>query len=139
MSSAMFCLLIVLLLFGVWTAIFPSQIAATAYAALGAFVFSLFIVYDTQLIIGGKHHSHRFGIDEYIFAALTLYIVRCGRGFWVVALSCPFSRAALHAPLYTRTHTRTTFCRTLSSSSCSCSACSGTEIEGDCGGEKSLA
>jgi FtsH-binding integral membrane protein len=42
MSSAMFCLLIVLLLFGVWTSIFPSQVANTAYAALGAFVFSLF-------------------------------------------------------------------------------------------------
>ena len=76
MSSAMFCLLIVLLLFGVWTAIFPSQVASTAYAALGAFVFSLFIVYDTQLIIGGKHHSHQFSVDEYVFAALTIYIVR---------------------------------------------------------------
>jgi FtsH-binding integral membrane protein len=74
MSSSMFCLLIVLLLFGVWVAIFPSQIAQTAYAALGAFVFSLFIVYDTQLIIGGKHHTHQFSVDEYVFAALTIYI-----------------------------------------------------------------
>ena len=39
-------------------------------------MFSLFIVYDTQLIIGGKHHSHQFSIDEYVFAALSLYIVR---------------------------------------------------------------
>lgn len=69
----MFCLLIVLLLFGVWTSIFPSQVANTAYAALGAFVFSLFIVYDTQLIMGGKH-SHQFGVDEYVFAALTIYV-----------------------------------------------------------------
>ena len=80
MSSAMFCLLIVLLLFGVWMAIFPSQVASTAYAALGAFVFSLFIVYDTQLIIGGKHHSHQFSVDEYVFAALTIYIVRARGG-----------------------------------------------------------
>ena len=97
----MFCLLIVLLLFGVWTAIFPSQIAATAYAALGAFVFSLFIVYDTQLIIGGKHHSHRFGIDEYIFAALTLYIVRCEGGKFGLL---PLFTLPSHAPLNTRTH-----------------------------------
>jgi FtsH-binding integral membrane protein len=52
MSSSMFVLLIVLILFGVWTAIFPSQVAQTAYAALGAFVFSLFIVYDSELCGG---------------------------------------------------------------------------------------
>ena len=101
MSSAMFCLLIVLLLFGVWTAIFPSQIAATAYAALGAFVFSLFIVYDTQLIIGGKHHSHRFDIDEYVFAALTLYIVRfAGRGLGHFTLPSHAPRSLLQPPTH---------------------------------------
>lgn len=74
MGGVMLCLIIVLLMFGIWVAIFPSEIARTAYAALGAFIFSCFIVYDTQLIIGGKHHSHRFEVDEYVFAALNLYI-----------------------------------------------------------------
>jgi len=73
MSSSMFCILLLLLMFGIWTAIFPSQAARTAYAALGAVVFSLFICYDTQLIIGGKH-QHQFEIDDYCFAALNLYI-----------------------------------------------------------------
>jgi len=50
MSSSMFVLLLVLILFGIWTAIFPSQVAQTAYAALGAFVFSLFIVYDSECV-----------------------------------------------------------------------------------------
>jgi hypothetical protein len=74
MGGVMLCLVLVLLMFGIYTAIFPSQIARTAYAAAGAFIFSLFIVYDTQMIIGGKHHSHRFEVDQYVFAALNIYI-----------------------------------------------------------------
>ena len=61
------------MLLGIWTAIFPSQFASTAFAAIGACVFSLFIVYDTQLILGGNH-AQQFGIDEYVFAALNLYV-----------------------------------------------------------------
>jgi len=37
-------------------------------------IFSFYIVYDVQLIIGGKHHTYRFGIDEHIFAALNIYL-----------------------------------------------------------------
>lgn len=44
------------------------------YSSLGACLFSFYIVYDTQLIVGGKHSSHRFAIDEYAFAALNLYL-----------------------------------------------------------------
>lgn len=44
-----------------------------AYAAAGALLFSCYIVYDTQLIIGGKH-SHEFSVDDYIMAAISLYI-----------------------------------------------------------------
>merc|ERR1740121_976149 len=44
------------------------------YAAVGALLFSLYLVYDTQLIIGGKHNKHQFELDDYCFAALNLYI-----------------------------------------------------------------
>ena len=43
-------------------------------AALGAVIFSCYIVYDTQLIIGGKNHKMSFGEDDYILAAITLYL-----------------------------------------------------------------
>ena len=43
------------------------------YSFLGTIVFSCFIVYDTQLIIGGKHRR-KFSIDDYVMAALMLYI-----------------------------------------------------------------
>jgi len=44
------------------------------YAACGALIFSMYIVYDTQLIVGGKHAKFQFGIDDYCMAAISLYI-----------------------------------------------------------------
>jgi FtsH-binding integral membrane protein len=44
------------------------------YALCGCLLFSIFIVYDTQLIVGGKHKKHQFGVDDYVFAALSLYM-----------------------------------------------------------------
>ncbi|OII77728.1 hypothetical protein cand_015440 [Cryptosporidium andersoni] len=46
----------------------------TIYGALGVIISSLYIVYDTQLIIGGKHRKYKFSIDDYIFATLSLYL-----------------------------------------------------------------
>jgi len=43
------------------------------YAAGGALVFSVFIVYDTQLILGGNH-AHEFSVDDYAMAAISLYL-----------------------------------------------------------------
>lgn len=45
-----------------------------AYSGIAALLFSFYIVYDTQLICGGKHSRHRFAVDEYCFAALNLYM-----------------------------------------------------------------
>ena len=42
-----------------------------AYGAVGALIFSLFIIYDTQLMLGGKH-KYALDPEEYIFAALNL-------------------------------------------------------------------
>ena len=44
------------------------------YSGMGACLFSFYIIYDVQLIAGGKHQAHRFGVDEYVFAALNLYM-----------------------------------------------------------------
>ena len=43
------------------------------YGSLGALVFSLYIVYDTQLMMGGKH-KYALSPEEYIFAALNIYL-----------------------------------------------------------------
>jgi hypothetical protein len=44
------------------------------FAGFGAVLFSLYIVYDTQLIVGGRHKKHQFSVDDYAFAALNLYL-----------------------------------------------------------------
>jgi len=43
------------------------------YAAAGALVFSAYIVYDVQMIMGGNH-QHEFSIDDYAMAAICLYM-----------------------------------------------------------------
>lgn len=42
------------------------------WLALGVLVYSLYIIYDTQLIIGDV--GNKYNIDDYCFAALNLYI-----------------------------------------------------------------
>ena len=43
------------------------------YGSAGALVFSLYIVYDTQLMMGGKH-KYSLSPEEYVFASLNLYL-----------------------------------------------------------------
>jgi hypothetical protein len=46
-----------------------------AYAALAIVMFSLYIVYDTQKILGSiKGSKHEYAVDDYVFAALNLYL-----------------------------------------------------------------
>lgn len=44
------------------------------YNGCGAILFSFYIIHDTQLIMGGKHTSTSFSIDDYCFACLTIYL-----------------------------------------------------------------
>ena len=39
----------------------------------GVLIFSLYIVHDTQLMLGGSHKVS-IGMDDYVFAALNLYL-----------------------------------------------------------------
>jgi len=43
------------------------------YDGFGALLFTMYLVYDTQMIMGGNHKV-QFDIDEYVFAALNLYL-----------------------------------------------------------------
>lgn len=43
------------------------------YASLGALLFSVYLIYDTQLMLGGKH-KYTISPEEYVFAALNLYL-----------------------------------------------------------------
>ncbi|XP_022114023.1 protein lifeguard 1 isoform X1 [Pieris rapae] len=64
----------VLLMFGLITIFIPTNnIVRLVYASLGVLIFSMYLVYDTQLMMGGKH-KYSISPEEYIFAALNLYL-----------------------------------------------------------------
>ncbi|KAG7229417.1 hypothetical protein INR49_012808 [Caranx melampygus] len=60
--------------FALLCAIFRSQYLYILYACLGTLLFSLYLVFDTQLILGGKHRKYQVSPEEYVFAALNLYL-----------------------------------------------------------------
>lgn len=52
-----------------------SDMLMLMYSGIGVLLFSFYIVYDTQLIIGCyKGHEIEFGVDDYCAAALALYL-----------------------------------------------------------------
>ncbi len=65
---------LVLLVFGFVLIFVRNNIAEKVYAGLGALLFSIYLVYDTQLIAGGSHRKHQFNLDDYAMAAICLYI-----------------------------------------------------------------
>ncbi|XP_045619474.1 protein lifeguard 1-like [Procambarus clarkii] len=73
MGGLLYVFLISLLMFGIFALIFQSQVLNIMYASLGALLFSAYLVFDTQLILGGKHKL-ALSPEEYVFAALNLYL-----------------------------------------------------------------
>lgn len=59
---------------GFFAAFYSTPWIQNLYAAGGCLLFSFYIVYDTQLIVGGQHKKHQFGVDDYVFAALNIYL-----------------------------------------------------------------
>ncbi|CAL4118857.1 unnamed protein product [Meganyctiphanes norvegica] len=67
------CTLIILIIFGIVAAIWQNQVVHILYSCMGALVFSFYIVFDTQMMIGGNH-KYSISPEEYVFAALSLYL-----------------------------------------------------------------
>lgn len=49
------------------------QQVMVVYDVAGVMIFTLYLVFDTQKMLGG-HHKTQFSIDDYVFAALNLYL-----------------------------------------------------------------
>lgn len=65
----------ILFLFGILAVIFFARnypIVHTVYSALIAILFSFFLIYDTQQIMGGK--KYEMNPEEHIYASIVLYI-----------------------------------------------------------------
>merc|ERR1712232_1125123 len=72
MGVYLFAASLVLLIFGLFLMIFHVPFLKTLYCCFGILLFSFYLIYDTQLIMGNKDLS--IGIDDYVFAAFQLYI-----------------------------------------------------------------
>lgn len=58
---------------GLFLMLFPSHAGSMVYAAIGAVLFSVYIVFDTQMIVGGKSEM-QYSVDDYVPATIALYI-----------------------------------------------------------------
>lgn len=73
MGGILFVALVLLFLFGIIAMFIPGKVMTLVYSSCGAVLFSIYLIYDTQMMMGGKH-KHSISPEEYVFAALTLYL-----------------------------------------------------------------
>lgn len=78
LMGALLCLICFGLLMNFWTLFTGQSLAGSPvhmlYAGVGVLIFVLYIIYDTQLIVGGRHKKHQFSVDDYVCAALNIYL-----------------------------------------------------------------
>jgi len=63
-----------LIFFGLFLSFSHYSSASIIYSSVGSVIFSFYIVYDTQLIVGGDHRRIMFHTDDYVLAAVSLYL-----------------------------------------------------------------
>jgi len=73
MGSFLMIFVIVLLVASIITLFFPGKIMSLITAFAGAIIYSLYLIYDIQMVVSGDH-QYSISPHEYIFAALTIYI-----------------------------------------------------------------
>ena len=61
-----------MIMLGIFSWIAWTPFLHTLYCALGTILFGIYLVIDTQLIVGGRKYS--LSMDDYIAGALMLYI-----------------------------------------------------------------
>ncbi|XP_037822237.1 protein lifeguard 1-like [Lucilia sericata] len=67
------CAMVCLLIFGIVGIFWRNHILHTIYAGCGALLACFFLIFDTQMMMGG-HHKYSISPEEYAFAALNLYM-----------------------------------------------------------------
>nr|ACO14557.1 Fas apoptotic inhibitory molecule 2 [Caligus clemensi] len=73
-SGVLMVAVLCLFIFGLIAMFFPhSKTVNIIYASLGALIFSVYIIFDTQMMMGGTH-KYSLSPEEYIFASLNLYL-----------------------------------------------------------------
>ncbi|MEJ1280958.1 transmembrane BAX inhibitor motif containing 7 [Cricetulus griseus] len=73
LNGVLFVLLVVLMIYGIIAIVIRSYWVHLVYALLGTLIFSMYLVMDVQMMVGGRYH-YEVDPEEYIFAALNIYV-----------------------------------------------------------------
>ena len=71
LGGMLFVCLLLLMMCSIFGIFFHSRWLTIVIAGLSLLLFGVYLIYDTQLIVGGKRQQ--LSIDEYVFAAIMLY------------------------------------------------------------------
>jgi hypothetical protein len=63
-----------LIFIGIVNIFFNNTIIQVIISGGGTLVFACFIVFDMQMILGQKHIKYKYSIDDFILAAMSLYL-----------------------------------------------------------------
>ncbi|XP_059963490.1 protein lifeguard 2-like [Mesoplodon densirostris] len=74
LNGMLFVLLFILTIYGILLIFIRSYWLHLLYAGLGTVIFSLHLVMEVQLMVGGHHHHSDLDPEEYVFAALNIYM-----------------------------------------------------------------
>ncbi|MXQ83363.1 hypothetical protein E5288_WYG001420 [Bos mutus] len=74
LNGMLFVLIFVLIIYGIILIFIQAYWLHLLYAGLGTVIFSLYLVMDVQLMVGGRHHHSDLDPEEYVFAALNIYM-----------------------------------------------------------------
>lgn len=73
-GNTLIIILLSLMLFGFINIYTNTELLNIIYLLLTIIIFSGFIVYDTQLIVGGKNNRYKISTQDYVLGAITLYL-----------------------------------------------------------------
>jgi FtsH-binding integral membrane protein len=71
-NSLLFIAVIILMLLGLFVMLTQNKILHIIYCCIGVFIYSIYLIYDTQLLMGNKENA--LEIEDYILGALMLYV-----------------------------------------------------------------
>ncbi|XP_063239573.1 protein lifeguard 1-like [Bacillus rossius redtenbacheri] len=72
-GGALLVAAVVLMVFGIVAICVPGKTVVLVYASLASLLFGFYLVFDTQVMLGGAH-KYAVSPEEYVFATLTLYL-----------------------------------------------------------------
>jgi len=72
LMAALLIFIVFFMIAGIWLRF--NKVYNLVYACIGVLLFSALLIWNTQMIVGGKNRKYSLGPDEYVAGALSLYL-----------------------------------------------------------------